>query len=304
MKKFLKKLLVAGLLGVGVPALIVAGRLLVAQRTVRETFTLKPETEVVFIGNSHTGCTWHEDPVYKNRVLWRSASPFVFAYMRLLELERLGMLSGVKICVMDCDATSMENLTMKSLERQFLFGLPFTWRYFSLIPLSKIRLGAQVCWKPFVSYRISAKPPPDTVPWSTRTREERRKYLLRNYGEHPPWNDPMLCKGWEEDLLGWIEGCQRVCSRYGVRLILFAGPLVADNPQRADPRWRGKVDEMIERIRARGIEYFDFRAACSDDLFRDAHHLSQEGARVFTKRFYASVLREENVNECAGGSMK
>lgn len=292
MKKFLKKLFLAGALGVGVPALIVVVRLVCAQKAVRDAFAPKPGTEAVFIGSSHTGCTWSEEPAYRNRLVWRSASPFVFSYMRLRELERAGALAGVKVCVMDCDAPAMESLTVKSLERQFLSNLPFAWRYLSLIPVSKVRLLAQACWKPFGSYRISDRPPPDLASWATRRADERRDHIRRHYGTQPPWGSPMLCENWEEKVLDWVGKCQEICARNGVRLVLFASPLTAENPQRTDVRWRGKVDEMIGRFRARGVDYRDFRTACSDDMFRDAHHLTREGARRFTARFYPSILAE------------
>ena len=40
-----------------------------------------------------------------------------------------------------------------------------------------------------------------------------------------------------------------------------------------------------------GIEYYDYRAACADNKFRDAGHLLRSSAYEFTKKFYAEVLK-------------
>lgn len=39
-----------------------------------------------------------------------------------------------------------------------------------------------------------------------------------------------------------------------------------------------------------GIDYLDFRAAVSDDQFRDATHLSYEGSYNFTRQFCDTIL--------------
>ena len=92
MKKFLKNLLLAAAIWFIVMFLPLIVRTALWQGRAAEIFTLPAHTEVLCIGNSHTGCTWSDAPAFAFHKEWRSGRGFLFAVLRLLEFERRGQL--------------------------------------------------------------------------------------------------------------------------------------------------------------------------------------------------------------------
>lgn len=296
MKKFLQKISCCIVICASVPILVLIVRVAAVQDELDEVFGVPDGTEVLCIGNSHTGCTWYEAPEFKNRVLWSSATGFATHYMRFREFERRGVLdSGVRYCILDCDGPSMTFFSAEELKKRFGFNLPFAWRYSDCLPVDFCSLALYAMDHAFHKFSFKGETPPGQVPdWTTRTREEQESNIKGQYHNdfHSDWMTGYP-DGWQDVFIWMVEDIKRRCDAHGVRLICFAAPLTSASPARINPMMWERESRMIERVRAIGVEYYDFRLECADDNFRDSHHLLRDCSYEFTKRFFRDVLKLE-----------
>lgn len=297
MRRFVIQSIAAAGLLLAVDVAVVAARVALAQKDVADAFTVPPETVAVFIGNSHTGCTFTEAPEFHNRVVWRSATGFALHYLRFLEMERRGAFDGnVKACVVDCDSPSLSCCSRKELAQGFINMLPLTWRYWNRTLLTKGELLRTTLTHPNNKFGFRETPPPEVPNWATRRAEERVNLQKPRDANARPFQLADIASdeyphNWQARVLDMIRDMKARCDRRGVRLILFASPLASDADARTSPdRW-ALVTDFATRVRALGVEYCDFRLACADEKFRDAGHLLPSSSYEFTKRFYAEVLK-------------
>ena len=296
MKRFLIKVLFAAVFALLVPVCVIVCRIALAQRVVDEAFDVPPGTQVVFIGNSHTGCTWTEAPEFRNRVVWCSATGFMFHYLRFREVERQGALDrGVKVCVLDCDSSALNRFTKDTLVQNALAALSYLWRYLPLLPFQKLAIVREALLHPNCTYALAEEPKGEVPDWTTRTKEEKESYLKRFYTPagilETQWDSDAFPRDWQNRFYEMVADMKARCDKRGIRLILFAAPLASQYPDRNDPLIYRRISSVAEKIRSMGIEYYDYRAACPDNKFRDAGHLLRSSAYEFTKKFYAEVLK-------------
>ncbi len=259
---------------------VVIFRIVVVQPEVDEVFKVRPNTRLLCLGNSHTGCTWEDSESLGVQVLWKSSTPILFSVLRLRELERRGQLTGIKACIMDCDMTTVEALQPTLLIREFRLQLPFTWRYSRDFwrQLFPVFVDALLVCRPFV---IQETPPRDMRLWGTLTEEDRRRQLKTMYGsEIQPVAD------WLDYVLKAIVEAKEICRRNGIHLYLMASPLVSNNPQQLST----EISELKQVARDHGVPYVDFRREVSDSKFRDAQHMSEQGRREFTQMMVAKLV--------------
>jgi len=292
MKKFVINVLCCGIVFGATLVFVVIARIVASQAKLNEIFSVPQGTRVLCIGNSHTGCTWYEAPEFKDRVLWTSATGFVMHYMRFREFERRGVLdSDIKYCIIDCDGPAMGGCSIKLSKENFLKNLPFAWRYIGYEPVNRLDLALYVlshCSQDFTLDEI----PPDQVPdWTTRTKEEQESNLIGQYGKTLGDWKTGYASDWQEVFLWMVADIKKRCDDHGVQLICFAAPLTTASPARANPTAWERETKMIERVKALGIEYYDFRLDCADNLFRDSHHLLKNSSYDFTSRFFNKVLK-------------
>lgn len=292
MKKFLIKVFYSGIACAVVLVLIPIVRVMIAQGKLDEVFSVPEGTKVLCIGNSHTGCTWYEAPEFKNRVLWTSASSFATHYMRFREFERRGFLdSGVRYCILDCDGSGMSGFSIGGLKKRFAYDLPFAWRYANCLPVGIGDLALYVLNHTSQDFSFDEVPPGQVPDWTTRTKEEQESNIIGQYGKiRSDWKNGYP-DGWQNAFLWMVEDIKRRCDAHGVRLICFAAPLASASPARTDRMIWERESQMIERVKAIGVEYYDFRLECADNEFRDSHHLLRNSSYEFTQRFFHDVLK-------------
>ena len=292
MKKFLIKVFYSGIACAVVLVLIPIVRVMIAQGKLDEVFSVPDGTKVLCIGNSHTGCTWYEAPEFKNRVLWTSASSFATHYMRFREFERRGFLdSGVRYCILDCDGPGMSGFSIGGLKKRFAYDLPFAWRYANCLPVGIGDLALYVLNHTSQDFSFDEVPPGQVPDWTTRTKEEQESNIIGQYGKiRSDWKNGYP-DGWQNAFLWMVEDIKRRCDAHGVRLICFAAPLASASPARTDQIIWERESQMIERVKAIGVEYYDFRLECADNEFRDSHHLLRNSSYEFTQRFFHDVLK-------------
>lgn len=298
MKRFLLKIGIA--LGLVVVLLVgvLLGRTVRGMQKAKKVFSVPSGTEVLFIGNSHTGCTFAEAPEFRNRVLWYSGCGFVFHYLRFLELERRGVLDqGIKVCVFDCDSKSIGGNQTWALKENFLVSVPFAWRYLNKIPMSKLEILEEVFLQWRGKTRLTVRPFSETPRWTTFSSEEKEASLANYWGKDylkpRMWdvNSAGYPRGLKESLDNMICDIKKRCEERGIRLIFFAAPLPSEAPDRANPVIWKQGEDWGAHVRSLGCEYYDFRRSVPDDQFMDAGHLLPSGAYAFTKWFNTEILK-------------
>ena len=295
MKRFLIKVLFAAGFALLVAVSVIALRIALAQKNVRAAFDVPPGTEVVFIGNSHTGCTFYEAPEFRNRVVWQSAMGFLFHYLRFLEMERLGLLDGgVKTCVVDCDSPSLDCFLKSAIVQNAIAIFPIVWRYLDKIPVSNGEILFEAFLRSGCDYSFREEVPQEVSNWTTRARERREVYLKvlwYSNGVPPDWDSEAFPRDWQTRFYEMVADMKARCDKRGIRLVFFASPLASDYPDRNDPLVYRRISDVAARVRSMGVEYYDYRTTCPDNKFRDAGHLLRSASYEFTKKFYAEVLK-------------
>ena len=290
MKKFIEKLSLAAVFAFALTAVPLCVRTTLWQRKAADVYQVPAGTEVLCIGNSHTGCTWSKAPEFGLRIAWRSDRCFLFSVLRLMEFERLGQLDGIKVVIMDCDWTSVHSFTEEKIRHGFRQEFPSFFRYLALTPVSSADIVMDAVAKWHRKWRFFEQRPTDDVPWTGRTAEEKAVHLANAYSPSA-LKELKTLKNADGLTYELVMRAKAICDRHGIRLVLFASPLVSENPERTQPAlYSRSLEALIGRIKALGIDYLDFRAAVSDDQFRDATHLSCEGSYNFTRQFCDTIL--------------
>lgn len=288
MKRFIGSLVLISLITAFIIVLLFALRLVFWDHLVSKALSLSDDVEVVCIGNSHTGCSWVESAEFKNKKIWHTGTGFLYALFRLRELERLGELRKVKICIMDCDDPALAGFKKENIKSNLFQQLPIAWRYIDDVPLPKMQLVGGVLEHAFDRWSIINEFP---LGWATRQwnlmpeayRERHINNIKRR--KHDAQNPMVFIPKWKNKFMSCIEEAKEICKRNNVRLILFASPLTSDFP-----RQDNMLAVMIDKIRSLDVEYYDFRNFYSDDKFMDTHHLNKSAAYEFTRYFWEHVI--------------
>lgn len=291
MKKFVAKLIAAVIVGVILVLVAWICRIFYWESKVRDVYTIDPSTKVIFIGNSHTGKSWKELKDFNNKVLWRSSECFLFSEMRLSELERRHQLDNVEVCVMNFDGPSMTFFNDDQIKSDILAEAPVSIKHLGIFPISKTSLLIEALEYANKQICVQERNPELTKSWISRTGEEKAAHLKRIYDVFPvDWQDPYYTREWETILMCSVERVRMICERNNIRLIFFAAPLVAENPELVDDYRFDKINSVIQKVKDMGIEFYDFRRSCPDSRFMDSHHLHDDGAEAFTREFFSTVL--------------
>ncbi len=284
MKRFTITLLCAVLLG----SVVVSSSLIVqighGQKAVKNAFAVPTGTKVLCLGSSHTGCTWQEgDGVHS---VWLNGSAFVFSLMRLKEMERLGQLEGVRCCIVDADYEGLYGrLEDIHVEETFLQSIHFAWRYMKLLPGKEWKyLWAAFTW---LGHRRDFKSAPPRGGNIYMGLPALKKGNLIKTAEDELMSSHATSESIVEMNMVALDEMKRLCDAHGIRLILFASPLVKDHPMRGT--WRGLLAGWKTFCQERNVEYWDLRDEMPDELFYDIDHLSDEGRKLISEKYLSGL---------------
>lgn len=302
MRKFIIRVIAAAGLFLAADLAFVAGRIAANQSAVEAAFDPPKGTDVIFIGNSHTGCSFAEAPEFRNWVVWRDSTGFPLHYVRFLEFERRGALDGgVKAVVMDCDWSSLKGFQFAALRYDVGRTYPLTWRYLPQLPMSTPALVLEVLLNPNQDVRMRKTPPADSIDFAARMRgwtPAERAYHLGREAKYAcdcqrELESEGVCypPGWRQRFEEMVLDMKARCDRRGIRLVLVAPPVSSQSALRTNAAVWQHVSDMAERVRELGVEHDDFRTACPDEMFHDEGHLMRRSAYAFTRKFYEDVLR-------------
>lgn len=293
MKRFLKYITIFGL-GLILPIIVTfCIRLMLRQSQVAESRHIEPWQKILFMGDSHIGCTFIEAPKYCNRVVWASSMPQQFTLMRLLDMERLGALRDVETLVLEIGLQSLGEQDRERMKGLWWRLFPISWRYPELIPLSTFDRLSYAAANSSMAMPVIEKMSTNDVSILTRTQKVRDSDFARLSDFHFDWigRPEQMCVGWEESLHNAIAGIIDVCRRNNIKLLFLTAPVVSYYRAAIPEKVEQKLQEFIKQIKDAGIEYYDLRDWGEDDDFRDCFHFRLSGAQKFTDWFYKEILK-------------
>ncbi len=252
------------------------------QDEIESFYKIRPQTKVLCVGNSQTGCTWEDSKELDVETKWISATSMPVYWMRLAEIDRRDGFCNVKVVMMDCCAPA-RHVWEDRIARDIARTLPVSWRYIFQMPTSFLEVLTQCLLPLSREWDFCDAPANDDRRWTSLSKEEQKNELDEVYngvGYREPDNA-------DEVVLEYLSRIQSICSRRGVRLILFFAPLVDGNPNRSSTRLNGWKKTLLKR----GYNVWDFRDACADNAFRDSHHLTLEGRQNFTRKWVGLMIK-------------
>lgn len=292
MIKFIRRIAFLGSLIAVALCVNIGIRILWWQPKVAALLHNEPWQKILFVGDSHIGCTFIENRQYCNRTVWAAALPHQFALIWLLDMERLGTLAGVNTVVIDIGNQSFaeqeKSLMMTIWQRQ----IPISWRYSRMVPLGLFdKISGVVRCSEKIAI-MEGKISTNDIPITSRTINERDADFAHN-AYHFGWSirPEKMCAGWNRSLSEAIDEIIAVCKRNNVRLVFFTAPLTTYYRAAMLPSEKQILRRYTDRIASSGVEYYDLSEWCADNEFRDCHHLTYSGAKRFTERFFKEILR-------------
>lgn len=279
-------------LGLFLVALFCTAVAFVRLRLVRQEyeayFMLEPSVDVVFTGDSVTGCSVDEAEEYRNRVLWRSSTPIIYSYMRLRELERLGQLRNVKYVATGICYHTLRGGHRELIEEVMPGSFALTWRYLDALPVGPASLPMLISTalaKDGLISTLSNEVPAETTPFMEREAAVRERVILEYLSS---FNKEIV----DERLVLNIEAIgamAEICAKNGIALVVFSTPVYSEVLERL-PGWlHERHDAFLDACRQRGAYCFDFRAAVPDIYFRDTMHIMPSGAEWFTPMLMQAI---------------
>ncbi len=292
MKRFVSNIsLVVAIVGIVFPVPVIL-RVIYWQTRVEESLRVEPWQRVLFIGDSHIGCTFVEVPKYENRIIWESSMPQQFTLMRLREMEKREFLNGIEVLVLDFGLQSIGQQRRDRMKEFWWRMLPMTYKYCDLLPLSWREYMSQFVSAPRGRMHIIENMPTANISVLSRSEDEKEEEFEKTAEMHFRWMDhpELMCNRWEESLKGAICEIQSICRRNNIRLLFFTAPLTSYYNDSIPQGVEEKLQEIVGYIKGLGIPYYDLRRWGCDDDFRDCFHLRMDGAIKFTEWFYREVV--------------
>lgn len=271
---------------------VVAVRVASHAEEVEATMKLEPWQKILFIGDSHIGCTFIQSQQYENCVLWESSMPQQFTLMRLREMEKRGALNGVELLVLDIGLQSIGQQRVKRMKEFWWRMIPISIYHPDVLPLSTWDRIDQVVKKPNGRIHVREDMPTADVSVLKRTREAQEADFQETTETHFEWinrSDEMCCD-WSDSLRRAIDEISVICRRNDIPLVFITAPLTSYYVEAIPKDVNEKLREFTDQIAHKGIPYYDLRDWGEDDDFRDCFHFRYSGAMKFTEWFYREIV--------------
>ena len=239
------------------------------------------------IGSSQIGCSFEENPRYKNKLVWRPSIPVQFTLMWVLELCRQGRLGSVKTIVTDLNYATMGVQKGENLARYWYEMLPVSWRYPELLPLSAWVLPLSPLKYPTRSFEVVSSghvDPGIALPArSDEWKAKRWRECQENHVLPPP--ECSMCFGWRQSVLASFMRLNEICRQRGIQFVVVRPPLSQYYRDHMDMNTQSELEGLVAELKASGITVDDCSEVLPDDFFMDLIHLSSGGAKKFTAHF-------------------
>jgi len=245
-------------------------RLVLWQDEVSAHFTVRDNTRVIVVGNSHAGCTWDDSPELGLQVFWHSATAFPFGLFRIKEILRNGGFKNASVLLVPCDSSDFALTDAWHKERNYAMQFPFAWRYYNeLRGVSAVNILKRLFVPISSAWEITEDPP------LVDTAVDEKKLIAEYESKKEPFVIDEAVAGEILDILSEIK---KLCDENHINLVLYASPIPPVGMLDVT------ITGWINRLRGLGYDYRDYRHACPDfSMFFDSNHLNQSARRGFTK---------------------
>lgn len=300
MHRFIHRVCLLSFLSLVALVVTLGARTLLWTETIYRSYRLSKDVETVFLGNSHIGRSFVQTREYKNKLIYVNNSTFVAQLWRLAELERQHTLDSVKTIIALYDTSSLR--VHKNIEHlDSLREAPVLYRNLSLLQNNYCKEGLYPvfwswhpwhlddCW--YEHKYTTAASVVDERRFVNLTLAERSRMIKAI--RQSKWSlDPVKALTYET-----LVKMKTICERHNVRLVLLATPLVSLHPHQIGRDGSDCLSDAIELAKRNNIEFYDCRKTMEDCYFADAHHLTKEGAGIFTAKFYSEILKRKIAQE-------
>ncbi len=291
MKRFITRLSIACVIMVPLAFLPMTISLWISERNLQHAFDLAPHEEVLFFGDSVTGCSITEYPNDDYRVLWRSSTPQIFALAMLKELERQGKLKNIKVCAIGIGYHSAGGYRTSELRRHniSLFGL--TWKYSDLFPVDVFYSPAYLFGNRYLlgGNPLSEIPPAHGISFNEQPSEKQEQILAvaksykTLYGTYH-YHENMA------RMTSTFLAIQDLCRRNDIMFLVFFTPHLSRLNDIVPATIKADYLTLLKTLEQHGAYTFDCRTIMPDEYFRDGIHLLPEGSKIFTEFFFSLII--------------
>lgn len=253
------------------------------------TYTIKPSTEVLFIGSSQMGCSIDEDEAdhYHLQKIWVSYTLTSSFLMRLKELERRGQLDTLKVVVVPFNVYSAVFQDKNGYLWSWYQELPVSWRYLDMLPYSKLEFAWYILCNLRFPFNIHLHESPPIRKGLASHTEAYREKLTASFCEFASaFKVEGLSPGWVDDLLGAYEEMRNICARKGIRFVVYKAPILSGVEQHFQKDFMAQISQLEDALLERGIEYIKPEINLGDQYFFDNVHLITDGAKLFTGELF------------------
>ena len=299
MKRFVKTIIIAAIIPLLFVAVVLLVRGILLEQRARRLFSTDATQTVLVMGDSHADHAFVENVDYGIKMLTFHSTPMNVSLMRLLELERRGGLTSLRVCVINLCNTSTAQWGYKGQIESTWRMLPFSLRYVNLVPMSRWRLVYGLL--EITARNLNEMPPVATdastrgeqIPMIERSEEwikaSAKAAIKRHFGSREENPEKFIPDAFIH-LDKAIVSIKEVCDRHGIKLVFFSAPLCKEYSDNV-PEWgRENLARWVSRVKELGAYYFDYREWGTRECFYDPDHLCKKGAEKFTKMFYEEVL--------------
>lgn len=245
-------------------------------------------TKVLCVGSSQIGCSLTSTGGGVH-LLWRPSVPIQFAWMRLAELSRRGILGGMSVVVCDLNFSTIGVQQEDNLERYWVEMLPVSWRHPEKIAVSPFRLYSSLLLHVMDPYDVSTLS--ERVNPSKTLAERDDGWINdqwnRSVKNHDP-DDSMLVTEWKDSIVRAVMGINEICQTHHIRLIVLSPPTSSRYLRRISSRSRDRMSAVVALLKENGIEYVDASASLPDQYFIDLVHLSSVGSQRFSESLFTN----------------
>ena len=258
---------------------------------IKEAFSHFDNQDVLFLGSSQIGCGIVESPQYHNKVIWTSGKTIQSVGIRLSEMERRGLLSGVTICFIRLNALTVFQQFEDGLNSSWYDELPISWRYGSWYPVScfsQLKYALSHLKFPF-SFSVRQAVPTNKVPICERDVKWRKEFFSEIFSRDYRSPIDKLASGWRASVERSLCEIKRICEANGIRLIALDLPILPQYEDMFSAEERKVVENLKEQVKCLGIEVFRVRGAFDEESFFDEGHLTAHAAERYTKLLYSQL---------------
>ena len=286
MKNFLLKCLLHTVLITASIVAIQFGMGMLYHNKANKDFVHTQAQDILFLGSSQIGCAVDTSAQYHNKVIWSSERPMESVLARAHYLEDHGFLDGIKVMVVRLNRFGLYIESSNNMQKAWYAELPINSGYWNLYQQSYYDLLKHAA----THLRI---PPP----WHVVSSRILNKKSISEQSKE--WKDNFYSIVTQEDndleeqireavprLTRIYSELKSICDRHDIRFVAVEFPGLKSLTNTHKERDMRYVEDLIDKVKANGIEVVRINDEYGEDYFFDHAHMTESGAARFTAELY------------------